>query len=183
MILLLHPFLFLTLIAQELSPVLLKLNSSLKFSLEIPLWTVQGIFLLYSGLTMSEIIIRNNDVFFAFSNLNPQKIYGPDEVPSIVLKNGTFILTSWTFKLFRSLCQDLSFLHVYIELVPVNSDCSNFSDYCPMALPSCLFKVFGTSPSNQVWSLYQILIFSVITNTDSSRSTPLVILICLPNSF
>ncbi|MPC21595.1 hypothetical protein E2C01_014583 [Portunus trituberculatus] len=36
---------------------------------------------------MPSIIILRNDVFHALAGLNPRKIYEPDGVPPIVLKN------------------------------------------------------------------------------------------------
>ena len=46
-----------------------------------------------SDSAMPVIKILHNDVFYALSGLNPQKAYGPDGVPPIVLKNCASVLT------------------------------------------------------------------------------------------
>ncbi len=121
------------------------MNFSLRLSLQTPLWTIQGIFLqltppVESTLQVSRLL--NNDVFYAPFGLNPQNVYGPSGVPSTVLKNCASVLEPCLFKLFR-LCLSTStfppcWKYVYIQPVPKKSDRSNTSNYCPIALLSCL---------------------------------------------
>ncbi len=80
--------------------------------------------------------------------LNPRKAYGPDGVPPIVLKNCASVLTPCLVKLFR-LCLSTSTFHscwkyAYVQPVPKKGDRSNPSNYRPIALISCLSKVFET---------------------------------------
>ncbi len=87
-----------------------------------------------------------NEVFCAFSGLNPQKACGPDGVPPIVLKNCASVLTPCLVKLFR-LCLSTStfpscWKYAYLQSVPKQGDCSNPSNYRPIALLSCLSKGF-----------------------------------------
>ncbi len=97
---------------------------------------------------MPVIKILHNDVFYAFSGLNPQKAYGPDTVPPIVLKNCASVLTPCLVKLFR-LCPSISIFHscwkyAYVQPVPKKGDRSNPSNYLSVALLSCLSKAFET---------------------------------------
>ncbi len=75
-----------------------------------------------------------------------QKAYGPNGVPPIVLKNCASVLTSCLVKLFH-LCLSTStfpscWKYAYIQPVPKKGDRSNPSNYCPIALLSCLSKAF-----------------------------------------
>ncbi len=95
---------------------------------------------------MPVIKILPNDVFYALSGLNPQKAYGPDGVPPIVLKNCAFVLTPCLVKLFR-LCLSTStfpscWKYAFIQPVPKKGDRSNPSSYRPIAILSCLSKAF-----------------------------------------
>ncbi len=97
---------------------------------------------------MLVIKILPNDVFYALSGLNPQKTYGPDGVPSIVLKNCASLLTPCLVKLFR-LCLSTStfpacWKYAYLQPVPKKGDRSNPSNYRPIALLSCLSKAFAS---------------------------------------
>ncbi len=95
---------------------------------------------------MPVIKILPNDVFYALSGLSHQKAYGPDGVPTIVLKNCASVLTPCLVKLFR-LCLSTStfpscWKYAYVQPVPKNGDRSNPSNYRPIALLSCLSKAF-----------------------------------------
>ncbi len=95
---------------------------------------------------MPVIKILPNEVFYALSGLNPQKAYGPDGVPPIVLKNCASALTTCLVKFFR-LCLSTStfpscWKYGYIHPVPKKGDRSNPSNYRPIALLSCLSKTF-----------------------------------------
>ncbi|XP_050710739.1 uncharacterized protein LOC126995293 [Eriocheir sinensis] len=95
---------------------------------------------------MPVIKILQNDVFYALSGLNPQKAYGPDGVPPIVLKNCASVLSPCLVKLFR-LCLSTStfpscWKYAFIQPVPKKGDRSNPSNYRPIALLSCLSKAF-----------------------------------------
>ncbi len=80
--------------------------------------------------------------------VNPRKAYGPDGVPPIVLKNCASVLTPCLVKLFR-LCLSIStfpscWKYAYVQPVPKKGDPCNPSNYRPIALISCLSKVFET---------------------------------------
>ena len=95
---------------------------------------------------MPVIKILQNDVFYALSGLNPQKAYGPDGVPPIVLKNCASVLSPCLVKLFR-LCLSTStfpscWKYAFTQPVPKKGDRSNPSNYRPIALLSCLSKAF-----------------------------------------
>ncbi len=97
---------------------------------------------------MPVIKILHNDVFYALSGLNPQKAYGPDGVPPIVLKNCPSVLTLCLVKLF-GLCLSTSTFPscwklAYVQPVPRKGNRSNPSNYRPVALLSCLSKSFET---------------------------------------
>ena len=99
-----------------------------------------------SDCLLPVIKILKNDVFHALSGLNPQKAYGPDGVPPIVLKNCASVLTPCLVKLFR-LCLSTStfpscWKYAYVHPVPKKGDRSNSSNYRPIALLSCLSKAF-----------------------------------------
>ncbi len=92
--------------------------------------------------------ILTNDVFYALSGLNPQKAYGPDGIPPVVLKNCASVLTPCLVKLIR-LCLSTSTFpscqkYAYKQPVPKKGDRSNPSNYHPLALLSCLSKAFET---------------------------------------
>ena len=95
---------------------------------------------------MLPIKILRNDAFHALAGLNPQKAYEPDGVPPIVLRNCASVLAPCLVKLFR-LCLSTStfpscWKFAYIQAVPKKGDRSNPSNYRPIALISCLSKVF-----------------------------------------
>ena len=97
---------------------------------------------------MPKLKILKNDVFRALSGLDSRKAYGPDGIPPIVLKNCASVLTPCLVKLFR-LCLSTStfpscWKFAYIQPVPKKGDRSNPSNYRPIALISCLSKVFET---------------------------------------
>ncbi len=99
-----------------------------------------------SNSCMPVIKILHNDIFYALSDLNPQKAYGPDGVPPIVFKNWGFVLKPCLVKLFR-LCLSTStfpscWKYVFIQAVPKKGDRSNPSNYRPIAFFSCLSKAF-----------------------------------------
>ena len=99
-----------------------------------------------SDYFMLPIKILRNDVFHALAGLNPRKAYGPDEVPPIVLRNCASVLAPCLVKLFQ-LCLSTStfpscWKFAYIQPVPKKGDRSNPSNYRPIALISCLSKVF-----------------------------------------
>ena len=93
-----------------------------------------------------KIKILRNDVLHTLSGLNTRKAYGPDGIPPIVLKNCASVLAPCLAKLFR-LCLSTStfpscWKYAYIQPVPKKGDRSNPSNYRPIALISCLSKVF-----------------------------------------
>ncbi len=95
---------------------------------------------------MPVIKILPNEVFCALSGLNPQKAYGHDGVPPIVLKNCASVLTPCLVKLF-SLCLSTStfpscWKYAYVQPMPKKGDRANPSGYRPIALLSCLSKAF-----------------------------------------
>ena len=99
-----------------------------------------------SDYFIPKIKILRNDVFHTLSGLNTRKAYGPDGIPPIVLKNCASVLAPCLTKLFR-LCLSTStfpscWKYAYIQPVPKKGDRSNPSDYRPIALISCLSKVF-----------------------------------------
>ena len=76
----------------------------------------------------------------------PSLAYGPDGVPPIVLRKCASVLAPCLVKLFQ-LCLSTStfpscWKFVYIQPVPKQGDRSNPSNYRPIALISCLSKVF-----------------------------------------
>ncbi len=95
---------------------------------------------------MPVIKILHNDIFYTLSGLNPQKAYGLDGVPPIVLKNCASVLTPCLVKLFR-LCLSISIFpscwkYAYVKPVLKKGNQSNPSNYLPIALLSCLSKAF-----------------------------------------
>ncbi len=99
-----------------------------------------------SDSTLPVIRILNNDDLYFLSGLIPQKAYGPDGVPPVVLKNCASVLTPCLVKLFR-LCLSTSTFpscweYAYIQPIPKKGDLSNPSNYRPIALLSCLSKAF-----------------------------------------
>ncbi len=99
-----------------------------------------------SDYTLPIIIILKNDVFYALSGLNPQKAYGPDGVPPIVLKNCASVLTPYLAELFQLRLSTSTFpscwKYAYVQPVPKKGDRSNPLSYRPIALLSCLSKAF-----------------------------------------
>ncbi len=95
---------------------------------------------------MPDIEILPNEVFYALSGLNPQKAYGPDGVPPIVLKNCASVLTPCLVKLFRLCLSIFTFpscwKYAHVQPVPKKCDRSNPSNNRPIALLSCLSKAF-----------------------------------------
>ncbi len=93
---------------------------------------------------MPVIKILPNEVFYVISGLNPQKAYGLDGVPPIILKTCASVLTPCVVKLFR-LCLSTStspscWKYAYVQPVPKKGDRSNPSNYRRIALLSCLSK-------------------------------------------
>ncbi len=95
---------------------------------------------------MPVIKILKNDVFYALSDINSQKSYGPDGVPPITLKNCASVLTTCLFKLFRLFLSASTFpscwKYAFAQPVPKTGNRSNPSNYPPIALDSCLSKAF-----------------------------------------
>ncbi len=119
-----------------------------------------------SNSFMPVIKILKNDVFCALSGLNPQKAYGPDGVPPIVLKNCASVLTPYLAKLFR-LCISTSIFpscwkYAYIQPMPKKRDRSNPSNYRPIALLSCLSKAFKTILNK--WFLKHLSGFNLLSD-------------------
>ncbi len=115
---------------------------------------------------MPVIKILKNDVFYAFSGLNPRKAYGPDWVPPIVLKNCASVLTPCLVKLFR-LCLSTStfpscWKYAYIQPVPKKDDRFNPSNYRPIALLSCLSKAFEIILNK--WFLKHLSTFNLLSD-------------------
>ncbi|MPC31523.1 hypothetical protein E2C01_024815 [Portunus trituberculatus] len=95
---------------------------------------------------INSIKVHRNEFFHALSGINPKKAYGSDGVPPIVLKNCASVLAPCLAKLFQ-LCLSTStfpsrWKFAYIQPVPKEGDRSNPSNYSPIALISCLSKVF-----------------------------------------
>ncbi len=95
---------------------------------------------------MPFIKILKNDVFSAVSELNPRKVFGPNGVPPVFLKNCASVLTCCLVKLFR-LCLSTSIFpscwkYAYRQPVPKKGDRSNPSNYRLIALLSCISKAF-----------------------------------------
>ena len=71
---------------------------------------------------------------------------GPDGVPPIVPQNCAFVLAPCLVKLFQLCLSTFTFpscwKFVYIQPVPKEGDRSNPTNYRPIALISCLSKVF-----------------------------------------
>ena len=90
------------------------------------------------------IQILFNDASHALTGLNPWKAYGSDGVPPIVLKYCAFVLAPCLVKLFSFCLSTPTYTscwkYAYIQPIPKKSDCSNPSNYCPIALISCLSK-------------------------------------------
>ncbi len=110
--------------------------------------------------------ILKNDVFYAFSGLNPRKVYGSDEVFSIVLKNCASVLTPCLVKLLR-LCLSTStfpscWKYAYIQPMPKKGDRSNPSSYRPIALLSCLSKAFETIHNK--WFIKHLSSFNLLSD-------------------
>ena len=101
-----------------------------------------------SNLSMPIIKISSADVFSALSGLNSRKAYGPDGIPPLVLKNCASVLTPCLGKLFRLCLSSGTFPSCWkfalIQPVPKKGDRSQPSNYRPIALISCLSKVFET---------------------------------------
>ena len=99
-----------------------------------------------SDLLLPQIRISSKDVFSALTELDPGKAYGPDGIPPVVLKTCASELTPCLGKLFR-LCLSSGIFpscwkFALIQPVPKKGDRSNPSNYRPIALISCLSKVF-----------------------------------------
>ena len=99
-----------------------------------------------SDFFMPIIKISSQDVLSALSGLNTNKAYGADGVPPVVLKNCASVLTPCLGKLFR-LCLSTctfpsSWKFALIQPVPKKGDRSQPSNYRPIALISCISKVF-----------------------------------------
>ncbi len=97
---------------------------------------------------MPVIKILKSEVFYAISGLNARKVYGPDGIPPIVLKNCASVLTPCLVKFFR-LCLSISkfpacWKNAYVQPGPKKGDRSDPSSYCPIALISWLSKAFET---------------------------------------
>ena len=99
-----------------------------------------------SDLLLPDIKISSKDVFSALSGLDSRKAYGPDGVPPVVLKNCASVLTPCLGKLFRLCLSTCTFPSCWkfalIQPVPKKGDRSQPSNYRPIALISCLSKVF-----------------------------------------
>ena len=95
---------------------------------------------------MLPIKILSSDVFHALAGLIPRKAYEPDGVPPIVLQNCASMLAPCLVKLFQLCLSTFAFpscwKFAYIQPVPKKGDHSNPSNYRPIALISCLSKVF-----------------------------------------
>ncbi len=115
---------------------------------------------------MPVIKILKNDVSYALSGLNPQKAYGPDGAPPIVLKNCASVLTPCLVKLFRLYLSTSTFSscwkYAYIQPVPKKGDRSNPSNYRPIALLSCLSKAFETILNK--WFLKHLASFNLLSD-------------------
>ncbi len=113
---------------------------------------------------MHVIKILKNDVLYALSGLNPQKAYGPDGVPPIVLKNCASVETPCLVKLFSLYLSTSTFpscwKYAHIQPVPKKGDCSNPSNYRPIALLSCLSKAFKTILNK--WFLKHLSSFNLL---------------------
>ncbi|KAK3884497.1 hypothetical protein Pcinc_011235 [Petrolisthes cinctipes] len=107
-----------------------------------------------SDLLMPVIRISSKEVYSALSGLNTRKAYGPDGIPPVVLKNCASVLTPCLGKLFR-LCLSFntfpsSWKFALIQPVPKKGDRSQPSNYRPIALTSCLSKVFESVLNSKI---------------------------------
>ena len=126
-----------------------KLNSSLKSLPKTLSWMILGLFLpLLPPLTTLCYVLKYFVMIFfhALAGLNPRKGYGLDGIPLIVLPNCASVLALCLVILFQ-LCLSTStfpscWKFAYIQRIPKRGDRSSPSDYRPIALISCLSKVF-----------------------------------------
>lgn len=105
-----HSLLFLTLVTLQLSPLFLKVKSSLKYSQKFPPWAIQGLlFLLITApnLAMPENNILRNDAQYSPSSLNILKAYEPDRVPPIVYNKCAYLSKHAIWKGTRNTCKTL----------------------------------------------------------------------------
>ncbi|MPC13625.1 putative RNA-directed DNA polymerase from transposon BS [Portunus trituberculatus] len=96
---------------------------------------------------MPSIKVLRNNVFRALAGLNPWKAYGPDGAKLFQLCLLTFTFPScWKF--------------AYIQPVPKKGDHSNPSNYHPIALISCMSKIFQSILNRKIFkhlSLHNLL--------------------------
>ena len=102
------------------------------------------------------------DIFHVLSGLNSQKTYGLDGVASVIFKNCAYELAHCLVKLF--VCVSTSsypcWKSALIQPVPKKGDHSNSSNYCPIALISCLSKACKSAHIKEIMrhlSAYNIL--------------------------
>ncbi|MPC33345.1 hypothetical protein E2C01_026693 [Portunus trituberculatus] len=106
---------------------------------------------------MSSIKILRNDVY-----LNPRKAYGPEGIPLIVLKYCASVLAPCLTSTSHSCLK-----FAYIHLVPKKGDRPNSLNYRPIALISCLSKVFFYLSSKYIGrfsNIFHCTIFSLIAS-------------------
>ena len=103
----------------------------------------------------------------------------PMGVPPIVLRNCASMITDCLVKLFQ-LCLSKStfpswWKFAYIQPVPKKGDRSNSSNYRPIALISCLSKVFNVFSIRRFLNIYHFTIFYLIASMASIKAALLVI--------
>jgi hypothetical protein len=107
-----------------------------------------------SDLLMPLIKISSRDVLSTLSGLNTQKAYGPDGIPPVILKNCASVLTPCLGKLFRLCLSTQTFpscwKYALIQPVPKKGDRAQPSNYRPIALVSCLSKVFESILNSKI---------------------------------
>ena len=103
---------------------------------------------------MPLVRILRCDVCHALTGVNSRKVYGPDGVSPIVLKNCASVIASYLAKLFQLRLSTFAFpscwKFAYIQPVPRKGDRSNPSNYRPIALISCLSEVFESILNRKV---------------------------------
>ena len=101
-----------------------------------------------SDVVIPIIRISYEDVLPTLLGLDTQKAYGPDGIPPVVLKKCAKVLAPCLVQLFRLCLSTKTFPSCWkfalVQPVPKKGDRSQVSNYRPIALISCLSKVFET---------------------------------------
>ncbi len=146
-----EPEIFLATLLRPLSRLFLKLNSSLILSLQTSFCTIQGMFLqLISPLTHLFLLLEFLTMMFSMPSLGLILGRLMDMMEFLLLFSRTvphWWHPAWSnsFRLCLTTSTFPSCLkYAYIQPVSKKGDRSNPSNYCPVALLSCLSKAFET---------------------------------------